>query len=154
MGKFYATVERECVLYARQLAWLNTAPEVEHKGRGKAAEPVTRLKAMEARGETPRLPLVSARHVAEWWLEIGPTSGEHAVTWQDMAAWERLTGIELEPWEAKAIRSMSVAFRSEQITSRKPNSPQPWDEGDRQDKVDAAFGAMMKALSHRTNAGK
>lgn len=115
---------------------------------------------MEARGESPRIPPVSARHVAEWWLEIGPTSGEGAVTWQDMAAWERITGIELEPWEARAIRAMSVAFRSEQYAARKKDCPAPY-SGEmeeiisRRDEVAAKVKAAFRAnLQGKPKGGK
>ena len=126
---------------------MNAAPE----GKG---EPVTRLKAMQARNEQPVLPPVSARHIVDWWLEIGP-AGDGALTWQEIAAWEQLTGIELEPWEAKTIRSMSAAFVSQRFEARKAGCPAPYStEQDEQDNVTAAFAALKQYLAHRSDAAK
>lgn len=110
---------------------------------------MTRLEAIKARGDSPELPPLPAKHVLEWWLEIGPTSGDGAVTWQELTAWERITGIELEPWEARAIRAMSVAFRSENIAARKANRPPPWSVvGDEvRNKVAGQLEAMAKAFA-------
>lgn len=101
---------------------------------------------MEARGEVPRLPPVTARHVVGWWLEIGPMSGEDAVSWQDMAAWERLTGIELEPWEALAIRAMSSAFANERFAARKRAAPAPYGEIDEIMNNRDAVAAKVRAV--------
>lgn len=105
---------------------MNTAPQVEHKGKGTAPEPVTRLKSMEQREEKPKLPPVSAKYLIEWWLEIGPSTGEHVISWGELSGWQNNTGIGLAPWEAKAIRSMSSAFLRQQYDAKKADCPAPY----------------------------
>lgn len=114
------------------------------------------MKAMEARGQAPRLPPVTARYLVEWWLEIGPTSGEGPIGWQEIAAWERLTGIALEPFEAKAIRAMSAAFSGQCHDACKVNCPPPWSEvdSDVRDKVADQLAAMARAFSAGQKRGK
>lgn len=83
-----------------------------------------------ARGEMPSFPHIDAPHVADWWLEIGPTvpggMGECPLGWQDLAAWQAITGIELAAWEARAIRSMSREFVNFRDEARKADCPPPY----------------------------
>ncbi len=115
---------------------------------------------MEQRGETPILPSVPFPHLAKWWLEIGPTQaggmGEAVIGWQEMAAWERVTGLKLGPWEARAIRSMSSAFVSMRQDARKSGCPAPFAEDPEQiqQRVDAQFAQMMKAFAQKPKSGK
>lgn len=108
---------------------------------------------MESRGDLPALPPVAHRHIVAWWLEIGPTQAgamsEGPVSWQEIAAWERLNGIEMTAFEAKAIRRMSSAFVSQRHDARKSGCPAPYSEElpkAVQDKVTSQFAAMIAAM--------
>lgn len=102
--------------------------------------------------ELPPNPL---RYLTDWLFEIGPSvpvgMGEAPVGWTDMAAWQRLTGVELAPWEAKAIRAMSTAFIAQRNESRKPTCPAPYtsDVAMQRDKVANQFAAMVSALKSK-----
>jgi len=103
------------------------------------------------------LPDNPAPYITDWLVEIGPTvagsMGEVAIGWQDMAAWERLTGIKLDPWEARTIRRLSRVFANERSKAEKPDYPAPY-IGDRETiignrqsvaaKIKAAFGANLQ----------
>lgn len=110
---------------------------------------------MQDRGETPALPDNPAPHVTDWFLEIGPTvatgMGEGPIGWQDMTAWSELTGVELDPWEAKTIRSLSSAFVAERHRARKPGCLAPYStlSADNRGRVDAQFKALVGALAGR-----
>lgn len=100
-------------------------------------------------------------HVINWWLEIGPTTatgmGEGPIGWQEIAAWQQLTGTQIEPWEARCIRRMSQAFISERHEAKKPNCPEPYrtaTQREVQDKVSAQFAQMAKAFKGMAKAGK
>jgi hypothetical protein len=141
---FYGGVQSRLELWARQLAWLNTAPE--HKGDG--PKPPTRLKGMEKRDEAINWPPNPAPYLSEWFLEIGPTiagsMGEAPIGWQDIAAWQTITGIELEPWEARTIRRLSQVFISQRHESEKPDCPAPY-IGDR-DEIAALRGNVANKV--------
>lgn len=100
------------------------------------------------------LPPVAHRHLIGWWLEIGPTvmagMGEGPIGWQEIAAWQRLTANQLEPWEAQAIRRMSRDFLTQQHEARKSTCPAPYllDEGlwQARDKVADQFKAMIGVM--------
>lgn len=112
---------------------------------------------MESRGELPVLPPVAHRHLIAWWLEIGPTvmagMGEGPIGWQEIAAWQRLTANQLEPWEAQAIRQMSRDFIMQQHEARKAACPTPYsldeDQEQSRDKVADQFRAMVGAMKAR-----
>lgn len=88
------------------------------------------MQDLKKRGRPVPLPPNPAPYLTEWWLEIGPTCtagmGEGSITWQEMAAWQGLTGIELDPWEARTIRSMSQAFAAQKPDARKADCPAPY----------------------------
>ena len=102
------------------------------------------------------LPPNPAEHVTDWLLEIGPTSisgmGEAPVSWETIDAWQRLTGIELDPWEARTIRRLSSAYVGQRYEARKPNCPPPYNGADesvvaKRDTVTAQFKAFMQAFA-------
>lgn len=119
------------------------------------------MKALEARGQAPALPPVSAGYLASWWLEIGSTvptgMGEAPIGWADLAAWQEINGVELDPWEAKTIRAMSSAFIGMRYEAKKPGCPAPYSvetDKDVEDRVTQQFGAIMKTLAARPKAVK
>lgn len=130
---------------------MNTAPEKQNAND--KSEPVSRLRRMQDRGEAPSLPENPAPHLIDWFLEIGPTVSagmvEAPIGWPDMAAWQGLTGIELDPWEARTIRRMSSAFISQRQDAKKPGCPPPWSPDlpkETRDKVSSQFAAMMSGF--------
>lgn len=128
---------------------MNTAPETEHTGKGKPPEPVTRLDRMKAERRDIVLPDNPAPHLTDWFLEIGPASGDGPLGWQDIAAWSAQIGVELDPWETRTLRRLSEAFVNQRAVARKPNCPEPRLQADEiatRNKVDAQFAALMGAL--------
>lgn len=156
MGKFYQSCSERLELWARQLGWLSAAPEVTHNGKGKPPDPVARIKRMNEQGKPVLTPEVPAPYLTEWFLEIGPSAanamGEAPIGWQEMAAWQAVTGIELEGWEARALRSMSLAYLAQKHDGKKPDCPAPY-QGENaidptvRDRVAEQFKAMAGAIA-------
>lgn len=111
------------------------------------------MKIKETNGEIIRLPENPAPYLTDWLFEIGPAGNDGALSWQEMAAWERLTGIELDPWEATTLRRLSIQYLNMKHEAKEPGCPPPWGD-DEQRQVDTSFAAMMKALAHRPKEGK
>ena len=130
------------------MAWLSTAPEKDAKDK---SEPKSRMKVMRERDEPVSFPPNPAPHLTDWWLEIGP-AGDGGIGWQDMTAWERLTGIELEPWEARTIRQMSIAYCNQRHDARKADCAAPYSVDAPevvQERVSGQFAAMFRVLQAR-----
>lgn len=107
---------------------------------------------MKAQGCEPVLPFNPAPHITDWLFEIGPMAGEGPIDWQDMLAWSQLTGIDLNPWEARTLRRLSRAFVNQRYDARKANSPEPRVQADEvavRKKVEGQFAAMVAAFGRR-----
>lgn len=61
----------------------------------------------------------------DYLFEVGPGTGDGALTFQEIAAWCSLTGRELEPWEVQTLRRMSSAYLSEATEATDPKRPAP-----------------------------
>lgn len=157
MGKFYEGCAGALELWVRQYCWLNTAPEVERKGKGKKPEPLTRIKAMKAQDKPVRLPDSPAPYLTDWLFEIGPASatgmGDAPLSWQEMEAWQELTGIELDAWEARTLRRLSRAFIDQRHEAKKADCPEPFGPTriapDDRERVELQFKAMVAAFGGR-----
>ena len=61
--------------------------------------------------------------------EIGPTvpagMGSGPISFQELHAWQELTGIVLKPWEARAIRTLSIVYLNQAAISDKADCPAP-----------------------------
>lgn len=107
---------------------------------------------MEDRGERPIFPPIAHQHLVNWWLEIGPTlsGGEGPLPLKYIADEMDTLGIEVGPWEARAIRAMSKAFINERYEARKPGRTAPYSDDlpkDVQDRVSSQFAMMVRGLA-------
>ncbi|WP_165913229.1 hypothetical protein [Novosphingobium sp. ST904] len=68
-----------------------------------------------------------APYLTDWLIEIGPAApGGDPLGWRDLAAWQDITGIELEPWEGRLIRRLSTDFVSQRHKAEKADCPPPY----------------------------
>ena len=79
----------------------------------------------------PELPPVEAgAHLVSYLLDIGPTvaagMGEAPLGYEQILAWQTLTGIVLQPWEARWLRRLSGEYLSEGHKATKQFAPPPW----------------------------
>jgi hypothetical protein len=137
----------------RQTAWLHARP----KGRdGKPGEQ-SRLERMRGRGDAPLLPVNPAQYLTEWLFDVGPSSagamGEGILAYQDLAAWQSISGVSLLPWEARTLRRLSVEYLAERQKAEEQACPAPY-SGEIDDvkvnrdrvakQVDALFGKLKR----------
>lgn len=114
MGGFYQGLSDELSLWVKQAAWLSATPDGKEQSRNEAGD------------GPPPFPPNPAPYLTAWLFQIGPTSGEGPLTWQELAAWERLSGVELLPFEAQILRLLSVHYTNEKYLARKPDRPMPY----------------------------
>lgn len=129
MVGFYEGVGRELTLFIQQVAWLNAKPD-QITAKGKKSGEITRLNRLKAEKLEPDLPPNPMPHLTGWLFEIGPTGsngmGPVPLSWQEIAAWEHLTGNELDAWEAKTLRALSAEFVSKMNEAKDPAMPAPY----------------------------
>lgn len=52
--------------------------------------------------------------------------GEGQLSYRDLQAWQEVTGIELVPWEAKTLRTLSFEYLSERQKAEALDRPAPY----------------------------
>lgn len=119
-------------LYVRQHAWLNAVPERAKNDKSETPR-LTRLEKMRQDRRDPDfepvMPEVQAGHLLLYLFEIGPvmTVGGYPapVSHQEIESWQRLTGIELQPWEVRYFHRLSSVYMGEMTRAEKLNAKEP-----------------------------
>jgi len=77
--------------------------------------------------------------------------GVQALTWENIKSWSELMGIELEPQEVYALRSLSNAYLDQMHKAKEPACPPPWVDPDQldRDKIADKVSSQFKALANR-----
>ncbi len=52
--------------------------------------------------------------------------GAGPVSWSQIDAWQRLTGVPIAPWEARLLRRLSLAYLAEGRQAEAETCPPPW----------------------------
>ncbi|MFA7278908.1 MAG: hypothetical protein WC100_02325 [Sterolibacterium sp.] len=75
-------------------------------------------------------PLEEGSYLVGYLLELGPVHasgmGQGPISHESILAWQALTGIELEPWEARLLRRLSCDYLSESHRAQKLGCEPPW----------------------------
>jgi hypothetical protein len=51
--------------------------------------------------------------------------GSGPISFQEIRSWQESTGIDLKPWEARAIRTLSIVYLNQAAISDKADCPSP-----------------------------
>lgn len=102
----------------------------------------------------------------EWLIsdlfELGPVAsggmGLSGVSWSEIEAWMRATRTRLEPWESRALSSLSSAYASAYSASQDPDQAAYW-AGDeiaearveQIERAEQSIGMIFGALAARSN---
>lgn len=77
-----------------------------------------------------RMPPNPMPHVIARLIEVGLTGtngmGPTPLSWIEIDAWQRLTCLELMPWEARLLRQLSTAYVAEGLRAEAENCLPPW----------------------------
>ncbi|WP_257575262.1 hypothetical protein [Sphingomonas sanguinis] len=76
------------------------------------------------------MPPNPAPHFTDWLIEIGLTEaagmGADAVSWRQIRAWKSVTGVPIQPWEARLLRRLSITYLAEGRSAESESCPPPW----------------------------
>lgn len=92
---------------------------------------ISRREALKKEGiDEPSMPPCDAEFMVAWLFELGPTvaagMGAGPITHGDIADFQRNTGIELDAWQARTLRRLSLDYLAESHKATKPDCPPPW----------------------------
>lgn len=109
---------------------------------------------MTERGLTPDLPeLGPERYLVDYLLEIGPTMptgmGVAPLSHGEIAAWQSNVGICLQPWEARALRMLSIEYVGTRAEAADPACPPPYLSTGNVDRRRAVSRAIGEAFGRR-----
>ncbi len=120
----------------RQLAWLHAVPkppEGTTRAKVAAADGAPRLSRYDQmkKNRVPlEMPPNPVPHIVARLIEIGITQpggmGPVPLSWTEIANWQRDTGVCLEPWEARLMRHLSIAYLGELAKAESENCPPPF----------------------------
>ncbi|WP_332859365.1 hypothetical protein [Janthinobacterium svalbardensis] len=114
----------------RHSAWLGAVPEAAPGARADAAKLSRRERIERDGGEIEMPPFDEGEYLIAYLYELGPTvaadMGAGPVTFAEMAAWQAARGFELEPWEARLLRRLSVDYLAESHRATQRDCRPPW----------------------------
>ena len=129
MGQFYEGLGEELSLYVRQVAWLLAIPRVKDS-RGIETKLPARIAPYKAQRAGPPLPPLTAQHVYDWLMQVGPVEvsgmGQVPISWATIHAWAALTFNRLSAWEARMLRRLSSEYLAEVQAAEDHTRPAPW----------------------------
>ena len=106
-------------------------------------------------GDTIEMPPCDGGYLVGYLFEVGPTMGESPVTHTEIESWQRNTGIELNSWEARTVRSLSIAYMNESHKATKRDCPAPYAPADMsQDSRDAVALGIKNMMQSYMMAAK
>ena len=68
------------------------------------------------------------RHLYEVGPAVSGGTGMVPLSWQEIDAWMRRSGVDLTPWSAQTLRSLSAAYVAEARAAEDPGREAPWKE--------------------------
>jgi hypothetical protein len=76
-------------------------------------------------------PVLGGAYLIEILFEVGPAKpmgmgGNIAIDEIDLAAWMSNQNVQLTPWEARTIRTLSHEYAAMLSAGSEPNTPAPW----------------------------
>lgn len=127
----------------------------------RAGERRSRRQVMVDEGKPVDLPWVEAGgYLVGYLMEAGPVDnggmGAGRISNSELRAWQTLSGIDLQPWEAQIIRRLSGEYAAESHRATDPNCPPPFaivlDEVDREsvsEQLKNAFSTLIETRPQR-----
>jgi hypothetical protein len=89
------------------------------------------------------MPECAALYLVEYLIELGVTYGEQSLLYSEIESWQRQSGVELQPWEARVVKHLSEAYLSESHAARDPDAKAPWSVVWRVVPVPTGSGGLM-----------
>lgn len=119
----------------------------------------TRLQTMEQAGHDIQLPALGvARHLVAHLLDAGPivlnANGSAPLSWTDIDAWARITGVRLQTWEARGLRRLSLEYMTCAQRAQEPNCPPPYNQEPEPDKRERIGSELRSIFSTMKGAKK
>lgn len=116
------------------MAWLHAKPKPDPRSRRaqtvKDQPLLSRAEKMRKEGVSLAMPPNPLPHMLSRLIDIGLSEpagmGAAPISWVTIDAWQRATGVDLEPWEARLLRTLSREYVAEGQRAEDEACPPPW----------------------------
>lgn len=116
----------------------------------KDAPKLSRYESLKRDGVVPAMPPNPAPHIIDRLAEIGMTEaagmGVVPISWREIAAWSEMTGVVLDPWEARLLRQLSAAYVTEHSRAEDESRAAPWRAPRSRREIEAEAARLRAAL--------
>lgn len=100
------------------------------RAQGQKQRTTSRLDEMKAKKIAPQMPPNPLPHLISNLLEIGLTEaagmGAGPISWGSINQWQAGTGRQLQPWEVRLIRQLSITYVAFGRKAEAETCPPPW----------------------------
>ncbi len=112
---------------------------------------MTRLQKLKSEGQTPAMPNAGAgAYLIEYLFEVGPIQssgvGATPIEWGELESWQRITGINLQTWEARTLRQLSFDYCATRQDALSPHCPPPYSDEPTPDQRELVAKKISTAL--------
>lgn len=105
-------------------------PDAAVGARAESAKLSRRERIERDGGEIEMPPVDQGEYLIGYLYEMGPTvsagMGAGPVSFAELVAWQAARGFELEPWEARLLRRLSVDYLAESHRATQRDCQPPW----------------------------
>lgn len=147
----------ELELYVKYTAWLYSAPRVDPKSKAQREPRAVKFQRLiDAGRSAPALEppeVTNGQYLLEYLSEIGEARSNgntlSPIDWEEITAWQHLTGTDLSTWDARMLRHLSSVYVASYHKAEDPNCPPPWMPEQTSEKqltrrLDQLIGAVSK----------
>lgn len=169
MGKFFRECADSLTLYVRTLGWLDAVlkpakkPQQKKVDQDEAIRITRRKKLLDDGIDMPELDPGPAAYLLDFLYEIGPmhftAMGEVPIGYEQIDAWQRVTGSQLSPWEAATLCELSCAYGNEKALGANPLAAAPGGMVEtpeqvleRRERVSSGLAQMLRSFKRGPNA--
>lgn len=136
------------------MAWLHAKPKPDPRSRRAKVDAtlprLSRLDILTKQGAVPQLPPNPLPHVLSRLIDIGMTEpggmGPVPLSSREVEAWQHNTGVELSPWEARLLRTLSREYVAQLAKAEEPDCPAPWRAEVTQSEIEAERAGLRAVL--------
>jgi hypothetical protein len=104
------------------LAWLNATPDTKTEGE------LSRRGTLEKEKKEVEMPECDAAYILDYLFDLGITEGDKPLSHSEIESWQRNIGIELQSFEVRFIRRLSVAYLHASHEMKSIDAETPWED--------------------------
>lgn len=89
---------------------------------------LSRRAALEKEKKEIEIPECDAAYILDYLFDLGVTEGDTPLSHSEIANWQHNTGVELQPFEARFIKRLSVAYLHASYEMQSAEAETPWED--------------------------